>query len=106
MRSSVTITGPPRSIWRRKIGTTLPDELVGGGVDEDGRAVLGEHLAHPLLLLAVGQHRRQHRRRDVAFLLQLALDRKEVVLSVVEQHHAVGLEARYLATELRPDRPA
>ena len=22
----VTVTGPPRSIWRRKIGTTLPDE--------------------------------------------------------------------------------
>ena len=26
MRSSVTVTGPPRSIWRRKTGTTLPDE--------------------------------------------------------------------------------
>ncbi len=23
---SVTVTGPPRSIWLRKIGTTLPDE--------------------------------------------------------------------------------
>jgi hypothetical protein len=26
MRSSVTVTGPPSEIWRRKIGTTLPDE--------------------------------------------------------------------------------
>ena len=144
MRSSVTVTGPPRAIWRRKIGTTEPDEpstlpkrtvakrvpgkrwralldrelgerlggahhrrrrdglvgrdeheradaelardarhqprrervvahrldrvglhqpdvLVGGGVEDDGRAVLGEHLAHPLALLAVGEHRGEHR---------------------------------------------
>ena len=26
MRGSVTVTGPPRSIWRRKIGITEPDE--------------------------------------------------------------------------------
>ena len=26
MRSSVTVTGPPRAIWRRKIGTTEPEE--------------------------------------------------------------------------------
>ncbi len=26
MRLSVTVTGPPASIWRRKIGTTEPDE--------------------------------------------------------------------------------
>ena len=26
MRSSVTVTGPPAAIWRRKIGTTEPDE--------------------------------------------------------------------------------
>ncbi len=26
MRRSVTVTGPPRAIWRRKIGTTLPEE--------------------------------------------------------------------------------
>ena len=32
--------------------------LVGGGVEDDRRAVLGEHLAHPLALLAVGEHRR------------------------------------------------
>ena len=140
---SVTVTGPPAAIWRRKIGTTEPEEpstlpkrtvanarvrvarvgrldgplgerlrgahhgrrrrppcrsrrartprrrarprrapstrvasallrtastglssiiadvLVGGGVEDDGRAVLGEHLAHALLLLAVGQHRRR-----------------------------------------------
>ena len=27
MSGSVTVTGPPASIWRRKIGTTEPDEL-------------------------------------------------------------------------------
>src|SRR6476659_6545784 len=26
MSLCVTVTGPPRSIWRRKIGITLPDE--------------------------------------------------------------------------------
>ena len=26
MRLSVTVTGPPASIWRRKIGTTDPDD--------------------------------------------------------------------------------
>src|SRR5438046_1400448 len=26
MRGSVTVTGPPAAIWRRKIGTTDPDE--------------------------------------------------------------------------------
>src|ERR671936_801210 len=26
MRESVTVTGPPAAIWRRKIGTTDPDE--------------------------------------------------------------------------------
>src|SRR5438309_10006724 len=26
MSGWVTVTGPPRSIWRRKIGTTLPDD--------------------------------------------------------------------------------
>ena len=26
IRRSVTVTGPPRAIWRRKIGTTEPDE--------------------------------------------------------------------------------
>src|SRR3954468_5937790 len=26
MRSSVTVTGPPSAIWRRKIGTTEPEE--------------------------------------------------------------------------------
>ena len=31
------------------------DVLVGGGVEDDVRPVLGEHLAHPLLVLAVGQ---------------------------------------------------
>src|SRR5690242_20969224 len=38
----------------------LPHEvhvLVGGGVEDDRGAVLREHLAHPLALLAVGEHR-------------------------------------------------
>ncbi len=26
MRGSVTVTGPPAAIWRRKIGTTEPEE--------------------------------------------------------------------------------
>ena len=26
MAGSVTVTGPPAAIWRRKIGTTEPDE--------------------------------------------------------------------------------
>ena len=39
------------------VGLHQPDVLVGGGVEDDGRAVLGEHLAHALLLLAVGEHR-------------------------------------------------
>ena len=26
MRGSVTVTGPPAAIWRRKIGTTEPDD--------------------------------------------------------------------------------
>ena len=26
IRGSVTVTGPPAAIWRRKIGTTEPDE--------------------------------------------------------------------------------
>ena len=189
MRSSVTVTGPPRSIWRRKIGTTLPEEpstlpkrtalkrvsgkrasaasransasaldapitvagrdrlvgrdqhealharlagdvrydlradrvvahrldrvglhqadvLVRGRVEDDRRAVLGEHLAHALLLLAVGEHRGEHRRRHVALVLELALDREEVVLGVIEQHDPVGLDARDLAAQLRADRAA
>ena len=55
------------------VGLHQPDVLVGGGVEDDGRAVLGEHLAHPLALLAVGEHRGQRRRVDVAVLLELAL---------------------------------
>ena len=62
-----------------------PDVLVGGGVEDDRRAVLGEHLAHPLALLAVGEHRRERRRVDVAVVLELALDLEEVVLGVVER---------------------
>ena len=48
------------------------------------RPVLGEHLAHPLLLPAVGEHR--NRRPDVAILLELAHDLEQVVLGVVDQH--------------------
>ena len=68
-----------------RVGLHEPDVLVGGGVEDDGRAVLGEDLAHPLALLAVGQHGGERRGMDVAVVLELALDLEEVVLGVVEQ---------------------
>ena len=52
-----------------RVGLHQADVLVGGGVEHDRRAVLGEDLAHALLLLAVGEHRREHRGRDVALVL-------------------------------------
>ena len=187
MRGSVTVTGPPAAIWRRKIGTTEPEEpstlpnrtvayrvagclaaaastahsasaleapitvagltalsvetstnvptpvspairatsrvasallriastgfcsiiadvLVGGGVEDDRGAVLGEHLPHPLLLLAVGQHR--DRGADVAVLLELADDLEQVVLGVVHQHQSPRAHPRDLAAQLGADRAA
>ena len=54
-------------------------------MEDDRRPVLGEHLAHPLALLAVGEDRGERRRVHVAVVLELALDREEVVLGVVER---------------------
>ena len=70
------------------LSSIIVDVLVGGGVEDDGRAVLGEHLAHPLLLLAVGEHR--DRRAHVAVLLELAHDLEQVVLGVVDEHEPRG----------------
>ena len=189
MRSSVTVTGPPRAIWRRKIGTTEPDEprtlpkrtvakrvsgqrcwaastansasafdapitvagctalsvetstkrldarlardprdeprgervvahrldrvalhqpdvLVGGGVEDDVGRCSAKHLAHPLALLAVGEHGRERRRVDVAVVLELALDAEEVVLGVVDEDQPPRRDARDLAAQLGADRAA
>ena len=87
-----------------RVALHQPDVLVGGGVEDDGGAVLGEDLAHPLLPLAVRQHRDGVQR--VAVLDQLALDLEQVVLGVVEQDQAARPDARDLAAELRADRAA
>ena len=87
-----------------RVGLHQPDVLVGGGVEDDRRAVLGEHLAHPLLLLAVRQHRDGVER--VAVLHQLALDLEQVVLGVVEQDEPARPDARDLAAQLGADRAA
>ena len=81
-----------------------PDVLVGGRVEDDGRAVLAEHLPHALLLLAVGEHRDGVER--VPVLDQLARDLEQVVLGVVEQHEPARAHARDLAAELGADRAA
>jgi hypothetical protein len=75
-------------------------------VEDDGRRVLGEDLAHPLLLLAVRDERGERRRVDVAVLLELALDREEVVLGVVDEHEPARADAGDLAAQLRADRAA
>ncbi len=111
--------GAPRRCWattrvaiallrNRLDGVRLhqPDVLVGGGVEDDRRAVLLEDLPHALLFLAVAQHGGKHRGRHVALILELALDREEVVLGVVDEDHAVRLDAGDLAAELRADRAA
>ena len=77
-----------------RVALHQPDVLVGGGVEDDRRAVLGEHLAHPLALLAVREHRGERRRVDVAVVLQLALDREEVVLGVVDAGSAAAAPTR------------
>jgi hypothetical protein len=75
-------------------------------VEDDGRAVLGEDLAHPLLLPAVREDRGEDGGVDVAVVLELALDPEEVVLGVVEEDQAPRRDARDLAAQLRPDRTA
>ena len=78
--------------------------LVGGRVEDDGRAVLLEHLPHALLLLAVGEHRDGVER--VPVLDQLARDLEQVVLGVVEQDEPARPHARDLAAQLGADRAA
>ena len=77
-----------------------PDVLVRRGVEDDGRAVLGEDLAHPLALLAVGEDGGEHRGMDVAVVLELALDAEEVVLGVVDEDQPPRRDTRDLAAEL------
>ncbi len=78
--------------------------LVGRGVEDHGRPVLAEHLAHPLLLLAVGEH--GDRGAEVAILLELASDLEQVVLGVVDEDQPRGPDARDLPAQLRADRAA
>ena len=73
-------------------------------MEDDRGAVLGEHLAHPLALLAVREHR--DRVEHVAVLDELAADLEEVVLRVVEQDELARADAGDLAAELGADRPA
>jgi hypothetical protein len=75
-------------------------------VEDDRRAVLAEDLAHALLLLAVGEHGGDASTGHVALVLELALDREEVVLGVVDEHDPARLDARDLAAELGADRAA
>ena len=78
--------------------------LVGGGVEDDRGPVLREHLAHPLALLAVGEH--GDGVEHVAVLDQLAADLEQVVLGVVEQDELARADARDLAAQLGADRAA
>ena len=73
-------------------------------MEDDRRPVLGEHLPHPLLLLAVGEHR--DRDADVAVLLELAQDLEQVVLGVVDEHQPPRIDPGDLAAQLRADRAA
>jgi hypothetical protein len=73
-------------------------------VEDDRRAVLGEHLPHALLLLAVGEHRDRVER--VAVLHQLALDLEQVVLGVVDHDQPRWADAGDLAAQLSADRAA
>ena len=73
-------------------------------MEQDRRLVLGEHLAHPLLLLAVGQDR--DRGADVALVLELAADLEQVVLGVVDQHEPPRAHPGDLAAQLGADRAA
>ena len=57
-------------------------------MEDDGRAVVAEHLPHALLLLAVGEHRDGVER--VAVLDELSLDLEQVVLGVVEKDERSG----------------
>src|SRR5919106_1639186 len=139
MSGWVTVTGPPRAIWRRKSGITLPEDpstfpkrtqmkrvpldsraqdvvphglervplhernvLVGGCVEDDGRPVPLEELAHLGLVRHVGEHR--DRVVEVPLVRELPLDVHERVLGMVHEHDPVGAEGGALPAELRSDR--
>ena len=80
------------------------DVLVGGGVEDHGGPVRGQHLPHALLLAAVGQHAGGG--AHVPVLLELAQDREQVVLGVVHENEPAGSDARDLPAQLGADRAA
>ena len=82
------------------------DVLVRRRVEDDRRAVGLEDLAHALLLLAVREDDVEGGVVHVAVVLELALDREEVVLGVVEEDEPARRDARDLARELLADRAA
>ena len=70
-------------------------------MEHDGGPVLGEDLPHPLLFLAIGEHR--HRRSDVPLLLELTHDLKQVVLRMIDQHQPSRTDPRDLAGQFAAD---
>ena len=80
------------------------DVLVGGGVEDHRRLLVGEQLLHPRGVLAVGQHRGQ--RAEVVLVLEVAADLEQVVLGVVDQDQPARLDAGDLAAQLGADRAA
>ena len=81
-----------------------PDVLVGGGVEDDLRPVLGEHLAHALLVLAVGQDGVGE--VDVALVASSRSISNRFASQCVEQHERAGVHAGDLAAQLGADRAA
>jgi hypothetical protein len=78
--------------------------LVRGGVEDDVRLEALHHLEHAIGLLAVGEHRLHP--SEVPLLEHLAIDAKEVVLRVVEQHQQSRPDSGDLPAQLGADRPA
>ncbi len=65
--------------------------LVGGGVEDDGRAFLLEDRVEPARIADVGDERSH---RDVGELLgERAIDLEEVVLRLLDEDDALRLEA-------------
>ena len=78
--------------------------LVRGGVEDDGRAVLLEDLAHLRRVARVGEN--GSRGVEVALVHELALDLEQARLAVVDEHEPGRAHARDLAAELGADRAA
>ena len=66
--------------------------------------MLAEHLAHPLLLTTVREHRDAG--TEVALLLQFAADLEQVVLGVIDEDQPARADARDLTAQLAADRAA